>query len=354
MRTLLLGALAILFFTGSSGTSGNPLATIDGLPDAHVTASGGELVIELPGVDVPARDSMGEGMVLTHLYQVPIPVSGTLYRFHVEVVDGAGDRLPQSVLHHVNLTDPSRRELFLPTSLHIIAASKETPNLAIPRFLFGLPIHKGDRYIASGMLANDGEEPIHDARIRLVFHYLPAWVPGPLFDAYPWVMDVMFPLGRPGDGRKAFDLPPGRTTRSWESSPAVPGTLLGLGGHLHDYGVSLTLEDVTAGKVLWQGEPVKDSSGTVHQMPVHRFYGWNHLGVHIEPTHVYRATVAYDNPTGRVLRNGGMGAIAGLFVPDRGTQWPRVDPTDSIYVRDLEISIDVSGTNGPPKVMFGR
>ena len=353
MRTLHLCALAVLF-TGAPQTSDNPLAIIDGAPDAQVTASGGALVIELPPVDVPARDSMGEGMVRTHLYQVLIPVSCTLYRFRVEVVDGSGKRLPQTVLHHVNLTDPSRRELFLPTSLHLVAASKETPVLSVPRFLFGVPITKGDCYIASGMLANAGDQPIHGARIRLIFHYLPAWVPGPLWDAYPWVMDVMFPLGRPGNGSKAFDLPPGRTTRSWESSPAIPGTLLGLGGHIHDYGVSLTLEDVTAHKLLWRGVPVKDSAGIVQRMPVHHFYSWDHLGVHIEPSHVYRATVVYDNPTGQLLRNGAMGAIGGLFVPDRGTHWPKVDPADSIYRRDLEISIGLSGTSGLPKVMYGR
>lgn len=353
MRTLLFAALAA-FLTSSTQTTQDPLAVIAGLSSADVTASGGELAIVLPPVDVPARDSMGEGMVLTHLYQVPIPVNGTLYRFHVDVVDTTGARLPQKVLHHVNLTDPSRRELFLPTSLHLIAASKETPDLAIPRFLFGMPIHKGDRYLASGMLANDGDQPIRGARIRLVFHYLPSWVPGPLFDAYPWAMDVMFPLGRPKDGRKAFDLPPGKSTFSWESSPAIPGTILGLGGHLHDYGASLTLEDVTSGKVLWHGQPVKDSSGTVHRMPVHHFYGWGHLGVHIEPSHVYRATVVYDNTTGQVLHDGGMGTVAGLFVPDRGTHWPSVDPADSIYLKDLEISIGVSGTSGPPKVMYGR
>jgi hypothetical protein len=258
------------------------------------------------------------------------------------------------VLHHVNLTDPGRRELFLATSLHLVAASKETPNLSVPRFLIGMPISKGDRYIVSGMLANDGDEPIHGARIRLVFHYLPTWVPGPLFDAYPWVMDVMFPLGKRQDGRKAFDLPPGKSSFSWESSPAIPGTILGLGGHIHDYGVSLTLEDVTAGKVLWRGEPVKDSSGTVHRLPVHRFYGWSHLGVHIEPSHTYRATVRYDNPTGQVLHDGGMGAVAGLFVPDRGTHWPKVDPADSIYLKDLETTVAGSGTAGPPHVMHGR
>ena len=46
--------------------------------------------------------------------------------------------------------------------------------------------------------------------------------------------------------------------------------------------------------------------------------------------------------------------VAGRFVADRGTHWPRVDPADSIYLRDLAISIGVSGTSGPPKVMYGR
>src|SRR2546422_6505746 len=46
----------------------------------------------------------------------------TLFR---SVVDLAGRRLPQAMLHHFNLSDPERRELFLPIGLHIMAASKE-------------------------------------------------------------------------------------------------------------------------------------------------------------------------------------------------------------------------------------
>jgi hypothetical protein len=30
-----------------------------------------------------------------------------------------------------------------------------------------------------------------------------------------------------------------------------------------------------------------------------------------------------------------MGAVAGLFVPDRGTRWPVVDTTDPVYREDL-------------------
>src|SRR2546425_7497303 len=48
-------------------------------------------------------------------------------------------------------------------------------------------------------------------------------------------MDVMFPLGHLPDGSKAFDLPPGRTVHSWESSPAVAGTILGMGGRSEEH-----------------------------------------------------------------------------------------------------------------------
>ncbi len=49
----------------------------------------------------------------------------------------------------------------------------------------------------------------------------------------------------------------------------------------------------------------------------------------------YRVTVVYDNPTGALLPDGGMGAVAGGFVPDRRGAWPRVDTTDAAYRQDL-------------------
>jgi hypothetical protein len=30
-----------------------------------------------------------------------------------------------------------------------------------------------------------------------------------------------------------------------------------------------------------------------------------------------------------------MGAVGGLFVPDRGTRWPAVDSTNAVYRQDL-------------------
>jgi hypothetical protein len=65
--------------------------------------------------------------------------------------------------------------------------------------------------------------------------------------------------------------------------------------------------------------------------------------VHIEPSHRYRVTVYYDNPTGQRIRNGGMGVVGGLFSPDRGVAWPATPPGDSLYQQDLRHAMRIGG-----------
>jgi len=298
-----------------------------------------ELVIQLPPVDVPAASHGGEAMVGLPLCQVLVPLNASLHGSRVEVVDGSGRLLPHEMLHHFNLSDPDRRELFLPIGLHLLAMSRETPTITIPRLLFGLPLARGQRLIAGAMLANGSDAAYRGVHVRLVLRYVPGGRPWPLYRTYPWAIDVQYPLGRPPTGSKAFDLPPGRTERSWEGSPAIAGTMLGLGGHMHDYGVSLELKDMTTGKVLWRGAPVTDTAGRVITFPLVRFYNWRRLGVRVVPTHRYRLTAVYQNRTGRSIRDGGMGAAAGLFVPDRGAEWPAVDTQDTLNQRDLAATI---------------
>src|SRR5204863_2736881 len=126
------------------------------LPDATVLVDSGahELVIQLPPVDVPAAGSGGETMVGLPLCQVLVPVDASLHSSRVEMVDGSGRLLPHEMLHHFNLSDPERRALFLPIGLHVLATSRETPTITIPRLLFGLPLARGQRLIAGAMLAN--------------------------------------------------------------------------------------------------------------------------------------------------------------------------------------------------------
>jgi len=314
------------------------------LPRATVRLDAVEqrLVIELPPVDLPAAAGDRDVMVGLPLCQVLVPLSAALHSARVEVVDEAGRTLPQDVLHHFNLSDPEHRELFLPIGLHLLAASKETPTIEVPRLLFGLPLERGQRLLAGAMLANAASVGYHGVRVRLILHYVPAGRPWPLYRTYPWAIDVQYPLGRPLTGSKAFDLQPGRTVRSWEGSPAIPGTILGLGGHLHDYGVSLELADVSAGRVLWRGEPIVDGP-RVLRFPLTRFYNWHRLGLHIVPGHRYRLTAVYENPMGRVIPDGGMGAVAGLFIPDHGAVWPAVDTSDVLYREDQAATLRSGG-----------
>jgi hypothetical protein len=313
-------------------------AMVAALPPTRVTLDRDHdsLTIELPPVDLPASTPDKEVMVVPPTYQAVIPVSGSIYHVQIDVLDSAGNTLPKEFLHHVNLTDPSRRDLFVPTSLHILAASKETPEVTIPRWLMGLPLEGGERLLVLAMLANPTASPYHGVHIRVKLGYTPQDHVAPLFHVFPFVMDAMFPLGKPPHGSKAFDLAPGRTVREWEASPAIAGTIVGCGGHVHDYATALEFSDVTTGKVIWHASLIRDSTGRVLSLPVVRFYRWYRLGIHIVPKHRYRITVTYDNPTGHVISDGGMGAVGGLFIPDRGTTWPRVDPANAIYQQDFE------------------
>jgi hypothetical protein len=310
------------------------------LPRARVTLDPAHhtLVIETVPVDLPPGSS-GMGMLSLPVQQLIIPASGSVYSVRTAVIDSAGNELPRPFLHHINLRDPYRRDLFLSSGLHLLAASKETPVLDVPQLVLGLPLERGQRLLTTAMLNNPTNTAYRGVRIRLIFGYriTEGWAGGlfPLFRAYPWALDARFPVGTPPDGSLAFDLPPGATVQSWESSPAIAGYVLGLGGHVHDYATELELTDVTTGDVLWRQKPIKDASGHVLEMPITKFYRWYRLGLRIEPTHRYRITVRYDNPTGRTLHMAGMGAIAGLFVPIHGARWPMVDTADAVYREDL-------------------
>src|SRR5207253_764205 len=108
-------------------------------------------------------------------------------------------------------------------------------------------------------------------------------------------------------------------------------------------GLLIEFVDVTAGQVIYRAVPIADSVGHIHSVPISRLYGWTRLGAHIAPDHRYRVTVYYDNPTGQAVPDGGMGVVGGLFVPDRGVEWPPADRTDSLYQQDYRHYMRLSG-----------
>ncbi len=287
-----------------------------------------ELVIELGPIELPAHASHHE-VRQPEAQRVQIPVGGWLHGFRVEIVDANGAPVPQSVLHHVNVISPEQRELFSPIMLRVAAAGQETAPAVLPR-LVGYRIREGQQLLVTAAFHNPLSMTYRGATLRVRMPYTPedTWL-RPI-SGFPFYMDVMPPASV-----HSYDLPPGRSSKSWEARPAVAGRILGVGGHLHKYGVALRLEDVTAGEVLWEAYPILDDGGEVVGMPVKRFF-WR-LGIAVRPDHVYRLTAIYDNPTGQTIPDGAMGALGGIFVPAPGKAWPVVDPMHPEYALDVEI-----------------
>jgi hypothetical protein len=242
-----------------------------------------------------------------------------LHGYRVEVVDGDGNPVPRATIHHVNVIAPGQRELFSQIMLRVAAAGQETAPVVLPRML-GYRVQRGQELIVTSMVHNPTGTPYRDVWVRVRFPYTPASAVVKPVSVLPFYMDVMPPASL-----HSYDLPPGRSSRTWEARPAVAGRILAVGGHVHQYGTALRLEDVTARTVIWEGRPVVDGVGQVVSMPFGRFL-WT-LGVPVRPDHLYRVTAEYDNPTGETIPGGAMGALGGVFVPDDPSRLPGVDPS---------------------------
>ncbi|HEU5049857.1 MAG TPA: hypothetical protein VFU00_05990, partial [Gemmatimonadales bacterium] len=121
----------------------------------------------------------------------------------------------------------------------------------------------------------------------------------------------------------------------FEFTLPVAGRVLGVGGHLHDYGRELTLEDVTRERVVVSLEARLNDRGEIESVPV-RLFGVTGNGRPLAAGRPYRLRVSYDNRAGRELRSGAMGEMALLFAPARGARWPQLELDDPAIIADLE------------------
>jgi len=321
---VLFGGVAFMGTARGASDPADPPTPIEGtfsdLVQVKEDREAGTLDIVIGPVEVPASN---EGY-RTPIQVASLPGSGWVHGFSWFVSDASGNRLSDDLLHHVNLIDPDRRELFSPTARRVFAAGRETGPQTLPRFI-GYPLSEGTRFIVVAMFSNPEPTPKEVfLTVRLQTSPLKkALNPLPMF---PFHMDVMGPVGE-----KSFPLPPGKAVQSWEGSPAVDGRILGLGGHAHDYATLLKLEDVTTGKVLYSVKP-EGSNGRVTGVPV--AMPWKRGGIKIYKDHVYRVTVEYDNTTDQPTPHGGMGVVGGVVVSSQ--TWPVLDRNHPDYVTDLQ------------------
>lgn len=328
MNPRLLGLLALAAVSSNTASAQEPTLRLK-----H-DAARSELVFTIGPLQLPTGEHHAHG-AQPRTQAVVIPVEGYLHGFTTEMVDAAGNALPSVLLHHVNIMAPERRELFSNIMQRVGAAGAETGPINLPRVI-GYPVARGDSLVFTAMFHNPTGTEYHNAELRVRMRYSSASSVLPKLAIQPFYVDVMPPAGT-----HAFTLPPGKSSKSWEGRPAIPGRILGLGGHMHKYGTSLRFENVTTGKILWDTRPHLDEDGNVQGIP-RKFFFWR-LGVKMDPAHTYRLTVEYDNPTGTAIQNGAMGTLGGIFVPDERASWPAIDREHPEYIADLNVMYPESG-----------
>lgn len=265
----------------------------------------------------------------TPVHHFAWPVAGWMRGFKSNVVDASGGQLPKHVMHHMIGVNYSRRQLLYPAAERLFGAGIETADALIPATI-GVPMQPGmdlGFYIA---WHNDTGKDMDGVYLTMALQYSPAnQNPRPV-DVLPLYMDVNLTVG----GTNTYDVPPGRSEKAWEFTMPAGGRLLGYGGHMHDYGVGVRLEEAATGKVIARVRAVHDKDGKVSGVS-RSLPGVRGEGIRLRAGRSYRVVGTYDNPTGQVLVNGAMAHITGIIAPDVLSQWPGIDPADPVYQRDM-------------------
>lgn len=296
----------------------------------HVVGMPGEMqpMSGMPGMAGAMPDDSAMGSMRDSVFRFAWPVDGWVYGCRIELVDSAGRPLPRDLLHHAGIVDFGRRELVYPMFERLLGVGKETGDLALPSNI-GVPVPAGEPLALYVGLHDPRRGTVDGVRVRLTVLWTPRSAGAPLA-VTPFFAEVNHRIG----GTSAFDVPPGRSTWSSTFRMPVSGGLIAVGGHLHDYATSLTLVDAESGRTLVHLRANRAPDGTIRGLS--RFvFGYNYDALRLVAGHSYRLVAVYDNPTGKVIEQGGMASVAGPFVPDDWSSMPRLDPGDSALASDL-------------------
>ena len=326
----------------TSGPDGKP-AVVDPSTQVRVDSSRHELVITTGPYHLPNMPPMTDHamMDLGMSHDTPIsrfqwPVEGWFRGFRIEVLDQDGNPLPRHIMHHLIMVNFSRRQLLYSAAERLMGAGTETEDASIPRTI-GVPMTANSDLGLYVAWHNDTGKDLDCVTLRLTLEWIPrSQVPRPL-DVMPIYMDVNLTVG----GSNTFDVPAGKSSKSFEFTLPVGGRLLAAGGHLHDYGVRVRLEDAESGRVLTTVEATRDATGHVIKIG-QKLFGVRGAGLRLRAGRRYRVVGEYDNPTGATIHNGAMAHMVGLFAPDDIRKWPQIDPNDATYQMDL-LSLRVRG-----------
>lgn len=349
LRTAVLGTTVLA--TACMGRPGappppppEPPATPDGetAVAVRVDSTRNLVIMEAGPFHIPAAAGAAEaghhGGHAHHGANTPLllfdwPVEGWYRGFGVRLVDRAGEPLPEELMHHLIGVNFDRRQVVYPVPERFMGTGAETRDILLPEQI-GVPMERGTRLGVYASWNNETGREIPEAYIRVVLAYTPADTDDRPEEVVPIYMDTNNRFG----ATNAFDLPPGHAVRSYEFTLPVDGALLGLSGHLHDYGRQVRLEDARTGEVLVELDGIRDDGGRiegVEQKIFRRFFGLLDARVPLEAGRPYRVVGEYFNPTDETIELGGMAHLSGVFAPATMENWSALDVSSDAYRLDV-------------------
>jgi hypothetical protein len=241
-----------------------------------------------------------------------IPVEGWLLAYSPRLVDANGNAVPGRVLHHVAFWNENRADFLCPNKEeHIFGAGGEMTNWAeVPGY--GYRVEKGDSIRVETMVHNPTDTAYSNVYLEVTIPYQDASMSPAVKSVYHAWMDVE------SCKDSGYDLKPGKSEETGRVTVKYDGILLGVGGHMHDYAKQIVLEDTTRKETVVTLDAKVDDQGLLESMPVKTFY---EQGVYrFGAGDVLKISAAYDNTTGKLLRDGAMGIVVGYFVPTDETK----------------------------------
>lgn len=269
------------------------------------------ITVRLGPLNLPANSDHSAVAQAPDQY-LDIPFDGWFIAYHPRLTDAAGNTIPGRLLHHVAFWNVSRSDFLCPNKEeHIFGAGGEMNDWpALPGF--GYPVTKGNRIRVNTMFHNPTDTSYPEAYIEVVMEYRRADGGVQLKSVYPTWFDVQ------ECGNSGYDLVPGSNVTTGSFTLKHTGTLLGLGGHLHDYGVKLDVTNATRNEPVATLASKVDEAGRILAMPIVTFLAQG--GYRLNRGETVRVTATYDNRTGKPLPDGAMGIAVGYFLPDNDAE----------------------------------
>src|SRR5260370_12642273 len=275
--------------------------------DARVDAAAHTVTLRVGPMNLPAHTSHMK------MPQPPdlvweVPMEGWLLAYHPKLVDASGDGVPGTVLHHVEFWNENRADFLCPNKEeHIFGAGSEMTDWAeIPGY--GYRVIKGDKIRIETMMYNPTATSYEKTHLEVVipFQETSDAAAAHRKNVYPAWMDVK------SCGDSSYDLPAGKSEKTGTVTVMYDGVLLGVGGHMHDYGKQIVLQDASRRQTVATLDAKSDAQGHLEAVPVRLFV--QEGGYKFASGDVLKISAAYDNPTGQLLRDGAMGIAVGYFV----------------------------------------